>query len=634
MTPEVVHRREVPWFATMTDEEVARWLMQDKEWRHPPLPIPDADALLRADKILAGSFSYVGEDHRLADPVDWAVNPSRDKEWLIAHHKLYALVDLMQAYRATGRMEYLGRWSTLAERWLDQMGSGFIAASDAQVEAKRVESVVTCLLLARGVHAPLSGALLRRIVVRLADEVAFIARNLRPTRNHRTFQLGAMAMVGLLFNELEQAPEWAATALRLLEANLLEDFLPSGVHVERSTHYHNITLETALAIVELARLNGARVGTALDERLRRALAFSAWFQFPDGEIPLINDSDLLDHRALFEAGYRLYGDPELLFAATRGEAGAPPERIAADFDGYVVLTDDWGADRDGYASRQHVFLDYAPLGIGSHSHYDLFSFTWFAGGNQILVDPGRYTYDADPVDGIDWRREFKSTRSHNTVSIDGRDQTRYLSKAKAPPPGVERYDKTRHAAKHGPDVEILWQARDLDSSSPWILGAAQSHEYSPVHYRAFAFVDRTDLLVVDVMEPRDDDRHRYESRLHFAAHWAGDIVLRAGDRGCSISAPGWQASIQTSGAATSSLEQGWVSKTYGTKVQAPVALTSQFGSGPVGTAALFSVHQGSGMSTDFDLDAGTVTVHLARDQRSRSTVIFDIARRRVRILAG
>ncbi|MCZ8102031.1 MAG: alginate lyase family protein [Burkholderiales bacterium] len=616
----------------MGDDEAARWLMEEKDWRHPPLPVPDPRVLVRSDQILAGAFTYVGATHVLADPLDWTLNPSRDKEWLIAHHKLYALVDLMQAYRATRREAYIDRWSSLAERWLDQMSSGFITASDAQVEAKRVESLATCILLARDARAPLPGALLRRLLARLADEVDFIAHHLHPTRNHRTFQLCAMVMVGLLFKELEDAPQQSASALRLLEDNLLDDFLPSGVHVERSTHYHNITLEAALSVVELAKLNGAVVSLALDERLRRALIFSAWFQFPDGEIPLINDSDTLDHRAMFEAGYRLYGAPEFLWAASRGAAGHPPTQTAADFDGYVVLTSGWGTDRESYASRQHVFIDCAPLGVGSHSHYDFFSFTWFAGGRQIIVDPGRYTYDANPVDGIDWRREFKSTRAHNTVAIDGRDQTRYLSKSKIPPPGVERYDKSVHGAKHGPEVEILWLASDLDAASPWVMGAARSLEYGPVHYRAFVFVGRSVLLVADVLDPPDDRTHRYDSRFHLAGDWSEDASLLASAHGCLVAASGWHASIDTSAAATSSMAQGWVSKTYGIKSPAPVIVASQVECGRVGAVALFSLHGPAMPSTSFDLAAKQIITDFAQRDGGRETVVIDIGARRIQTL--
>jgi hypothetical protein len=536
----------------------------------PPLAQPHPAAVETAERLLCSDFTYVGETHRLPDPIDWRVNPSPDREWLIAHHKLYCLVDLMQAFRLTGRVAFVDCWVRLAQAWLEQMGSGFIKASDAQVEAKRVESLVTALHIARESGAALPGRLLRDIVGRLGDECDFIARNLRPSRNHRTFQLAALATVGILFGaELTQSDDFASVGLRGLEANLVADISPAGVHVERSTHYHNLAVETGLAVLELAELNGHSTAPELRARLRKALDFSAAFQFPDGEIPLINDADTLDHAAMFHAGHRLFDDPVLLWAATRGAEGTPPQETAGAFDGYVILTNSHGLDAASFRDRTHVFADLAPLGEGSHSHYDLFSFTWFTQGEQIVVDPGRYTYDAEPRDGIDWRREFKSTRAHNTVVVDGLDQTRYLSKSAAPPPGVERYDRSIHPAKHGPDVEILWTAEDLSGSSPWIMGAGRSHEYEPIHHRAFVFLERHSLIVVDLLASTDGQHHTFTHNLQLSPRWLDRLTLSQTDGGCELRGGAWSIAFASRHPARRRLATGHYARSYGTRVPAP-----------------------------------------------------------------
>ncbi len=46
------------------------------------------------------------------------------------------------------------------------------------------------------------------------------------------------------------------------------------------------------------------------------------------------------------------------------------------------------------------------------------SFTLFSGDRELLVDPGTFVYNCAP----EWRNYFRSTRAHNTVAIDGRDQ--------------------------------------------------------------------------------------------------------------------------------------------------------------------------------------------------------------------
>jgi hypothetical protein len=45
-----------------------------------------------------------------------------------------------------------------------------------------------------------------------------------------------------------------------------------------------------------------------------------------------------------------------------------------------------------------------------------------AGGVDVLVDPGTYDYFSFP----EWRRYFRSTRAHNTLALDGADQSSQL----------------------------------------------------------------------------------------------------------------------------------------------------------------------------------------------------------------
>ena len=61
-----------------------------------------------------------------------------------------------------------------------------------------------------------------------------------------------------------------------------------------------------------------------------------------------------------------------------------------------MFCDGWGSDPASYARRQHVVYDCARLGEGSHSHYDLFTFCYCAGGAPAIV-----------VTGVPWRTGWK-----------------------------------------------------------------------------------------------------------------------------------------------------------------------------------------------------------------------------------
>jgi hypothetical protein len=54
-----------------------------------------------------------------------------------------------------------------------------------------------------------------------------------------------------------------------------------------------------------------------------------------------------------------------------------------------------------------------------HGHADALAFTLSVGGREFLIDPGTYTYSS----GRKWRDYFRGSAAHNTVTVDGQDQS-------------------------------------------------------------------------------------------------------------------------------------------------------------------------------------------------------------------
>ena len=59
------------------------------------------------------------------------------------------------------------------------------------------------------------------------------------------------------------------------------------------------------------------------------------------------------------------------------------------------------------------------LSIAAHAHADAMSVEVRYGGVDVLADPGTYCYHGEPA----WRSYFRSTIAHNTVELDGRNQS-------------------------------------------------------------------------------------------------------------------------------------------------------------------------------------------------------------------
>ncbi|MEO0457306.1 MAG: heparinase II/III-family protein, partial [Cyanobacteria bacterium P01_A01_bin.114] len=280
----------------------------------------------------------------------------------------------------------------------------------------------------------------------------------------------------------------------------------------------------------------------------------------------INDGDNGDFRYLLKQGSTILDNPQWLWGATLGKAGTPPQQPSKQFEdaGYFVFSDGWGNNAVTAQQRQHVFYDCAQIGAGKHGHFDLFNFCYFANGKPLIIDPGRYTYDAVPgQDGINWRKTFKSTAYHNTVEIDGKDQTRYIPKAK---PGKFKF---------GPQVQIIKPSFKLGRRSDWVDAKAVSAEYTPVHQRFFLYMQRQYLFILDRIHIEDGATHQCALRFHLPPEMQGDVSLKTQRRQVSAIAPNLTLLTYKSPNMVAYIESAWASTKYGIKHPAPVVTLTQ-----------------------------------------------------------
>ena len=455
-----------------------------------------------ADDAVAGRFTCAGETVELGPEPDWRSDGlPADEEWRIDWVKFYYGLDLAHAYRTTGEARYRDAWERLVRSFLDQVPP---AADPSEVTARRIVNWI----YAWQRFGALGDGLGPDLGERIAAEALHVRDTLTPERNHRTLELYALAVVAFAFED----PGLLELAVAELDRNLAEDFLPDGVHRECSTHYHMIALRSFAGLRENARRHGVALPEGFDERLRRAAGFARHCCRPDGTIPALSDADS--------------GDYTQLLALLGVEPGAESGASFPD-GGYFT-------QRDG---DRFLIFDCGPLGDGGHGHYDLLSFEAVANGRPLIVDPGRFTY----ADG-DERRWFKGTAAHNTVCVDGLDQTPYARKA-----------------PRGPVAQPRFLGRTTRPGLDELAGEARSPAYEAVHRRRVAFVDDRHWVIEDTLT--GDREHRYDLRFHLApgeAWTSGSAVLGSG------------VALVIDAAEEITIEPGWVSPRYGVRHAAPV----------------------------------------------------------------
>ncbi|HEY3093097.1 MAG TPA: alginate lyase family protein [Vicinamibacterales bacterium] len=501
-----------------------------------------------ADAVAAGHFPIQGVTVTLGLEPDWLGAPlPRDREWRLEWSKFYYGLDLATAAERTGAARYLTTWQRLVSSWIAQVP---IDHDPTDVIGRRIQNWLYAwsrFAERFDVEASMPG-FEARLTDSLRAQVAFLRGHLTRERNHRTLELYALFVAALSLRSLDPDGSLLAFAIAALTENLLTDILPDGVHRERSTHYHHVVLRSFIGMRENARRFGLRLSPAFDERLTRACEFALHCHRPDGTIPALSDSDGGSYLDLLQLAGTLLERPDFTYVATRGRAGEPPFSRSASFPdgGYFVQRSGWGDRGRAMKDERYLILDCGSLGDGGHGHYDALSIEIAAEGGPLLIDPGRYTYcDDEPSH---WRRWFKGTAAHNTVTVDGADQTPYRrGKPKGP---VARAHLERRVTR--PGLDVLW-------------GEALSPAYDVVHRRRILFVGDEYWLIEDSLDA--DDPHRYQLRFHLTPDQRDVAIESLGDRSRALTP---RLSLLVSGRATPGVEPGWVSFEYGTKHEAPV----------------------------------------------------------------
>ncbi|MFI7007530.1 alginate lyase family protein [Streptomyces sp. NPDC050145] len=259
--------------------------------------------------------------------------------------------------------------------------------------------------------------------------------------NHVIAEAAGQLAAACAFDWFPSSARWRTDALRLLDRQLRANTFGSGLNRELATEYHGLVLELGLAAVAEADAAGVPVpattrlvllrmtdalAAVVDERLRPPRQGDA----DDGHGLVLDGADTGRWGSLLATGAVVFGRldwwPEvtgtdvrtpLLTALLRpgAPAVARPEHRPVHFAdaGLTVLR-----GPDGIWCRcdggPHGFLS-----IAAHAHADALSVEVRHQGVDVLADPGTYCYHGQP----EWRSYFRSTLGHNTLELDGADQS-------------------------------------------------------------------------------------------------------------------------------------------------------------------------------------------------------------------
>lgn len=347
--------------------------------------------------------------------------------------------------------------------------------------------------------------------------------------NHTVAECVGLMFAGAVFRNTEEGRSWLEKGYDLLKQELEHQFLEDGGPAEQSLNYHRFVLDLYWFALDFLECNNLYDCNSLKQKLKPGENFLKAFEDSGGNLPSIGDSD---------DGYAVA--PRIL--PKRSEPDDNTAKIQSfPASGYTIIK----------SKRVALSFDHGPLGMAplyNHGHADALSVTLALNGLPFLIDPGTYRYN-----GVrEWRKYFKGTRAHNTVTVDGEDQA---------------VQETGFIWSH-PYKSKLIQKVELDDGC---LLKANHDGYARltnpvIHERTIVWFDKKNIIIKDAFS--GEGIHEVELNFHFhpdVTISAGKLWLQADNQGEKIFITHLEDNKFTSFKGQETPIFGWYSPAYGVK---------------------------------------------------------------------
>ncbi len=518
--------------------------------------LPTGGSVAEADASITHDFTLVGTTlnaTRAGGGIDWTMSYAGDTEWHWQFHRMEWLRNLARVYGRTGDERYANAWAAHMVDWATNNAPGYPRTLDTGNRLRQwVESYQYVIheYGAPSISAEDHLTILKSMVM----QVRFLRDNWRSTGNWGVSETRGMGAVVAMFPEFRfeeegSRSEWIDLVLTRLHHHLDNDFLPDGVQFEVSPMYHALAYRNLLVTYELFAMNGIHADDDFVEAMVRPAEFLMHVARPDGSISPTGDSDEVPYvLAHLESAGEVFGRGDMIYAATQGVSGTPPDETLRLFDdgGFAFMRSGWGTDRSSLVDSKYLVMTY-----GSnkpwHAHFDILGIEIYAAGRPIIRDAGRYTYST----AGGWRDYFKATSAHNTVTVDGRNQS---TTARGYATGEEGAGFAYIEGHH----------------EGYAQGAAGVR-----HDRSIIFVDGAYWLVADLLT--GSGSHTYELKYRLDTIYRSRIQIDNATGAVTTRDFG----LYTAHArAEARVDMSWISTEYGERSAAPVVTFEQSGSTP------------------------------------------------------
>lgn len=430
---KMLWQRFCHYFVSSPEELNSRAQLCEQLW-----PNESELSLATADLLLENTFLFQlpWDMEQTVTPVcfgkriSWAFFPEDDEEFTFQMNRHRYWICLGQAYHATGDEQYAACFVRQLTDWIEKepLREDAYHHTWRTIEAG-LRADYWCRAMALFAHSPaVTGDVIERFFMGLEAHALRLSNNPRIGFSMKS-NWGVLEYTGLyilgyvLDNEtyLEQARSFVKDCLHI---QVMDD----GMQWEASPMYHNEVLMCMMELLRVSRLFGDSLFDAEELDLIRKMALvDMYLKNPEHRQPMVGDSDDTDLRDLITQAAWLFGDgilkfggyPHLdyesiwLYGTKAAQQYAEMETVSVPGGLTALRNSEQVVYRTGW-NMSDFWLYYVngPLG-GGHGHSDKLHVSLWMDGDEILTDPGRFTYTDTPL-----RYELKNAVSHNVPMVD------------------------------------------------------------------------------------------------------------------------------------------------------------------------------------------------------------------------
>lgn len=468
---------------------------------------PNENEEEQANRICRLELIATGTPHQFNNEVDWEFNPTNDlyDEWTWQFNRHHELRILAHQYTLTGNELYAETFVKLVKSWINQ---AIVPENAEPTDTKCWRTIETGLRSYNWIYALHAFIHSEKFdddtivdFYKSLWEHGWRLRNFYSDNNWLIMEMNGLCQISVICDVLKDSIEWKQCAMDVLKKELKTQVYPDGFQVELSTGYHHAVVSNYLRVLNLFKQYDEFIPDDFIKELEGMTDINLKMVMPNGILPDLNDGAWANITKRLEVMLPFCPNREdWKWFITKGKEGIAPQYNTEilPYSGFGVLR----TIKEG--KSYYGLLDAAPFGTG-HQHEDKLNVVINCYDKVLITEGGNYAYDKS-----DMRKYVLSTRSHNTIRIDGMDQNRRVN--------------YKWEQEHLNELaNMTWSCSD---NIDWVEGVYNEgygdNLVEVEHKRKLLFVKDIEnlepfFIVEDRITPNDNNTHNFEILWHLKA---------------------------------------------------------------------------------------------------------------------